>query len=86
MHGMGFIGWIIFGAIAGWLATLLAGSKEKKGCFFNILLGIIGSFIGGFIFKFFGGTGITGFNIYSLFVATIGGMILIWLVRNIKSD
>lgn len=81
---MGIIGWVIFGAIAGWLATLLSGTNKKQGCIFNIAVGIVGSFIGGFVFEFFGGTGVTGFNIYSIFVATVGAMIFIWLIGKIR--
>ncbi|MBI9072579.1 MAG: GlsB/YeaQ/YmgE family stress response membrane protein [Melioribacteraceae bacterium] len=86
MPHMGILGWILFGAIAGWLATLLSGTNKKKGCIFNIAIGIVGSFIGGFVFEFFGGSGISGFNIYSIFVATIGAMIFIWLIRSIRKD
>jgi len=77
---MGFISWIIMGAVAGWLASRLAGTKSK-GCFFNILLGIVGSIIGGFIFHYFNKPGITGFNFWSLFVATVGAMILLFLAN-----
>ncbi|MBN1300035.1 MAG: GlsB/YeaQ/YmgE family stress response membrane protein [Melioribacteraceae bacterium] len=83
---MNWIAWLLLGAVSGWLANILSGKKEKKGCFFNMVLGVIGAFIGGFIFESFGGTGITGFNLWSILVATIGAMLLIWLVNNIKSN
>jgi uncharacterized membrane protein YeaQ/YmgE (transglycosylase-associated protein family) len=83
---MGIISWIVFGAIAGWLASLLSGTKKGKGCFFNIILGVVGAFLGGAIFKFLGGEGITGFNIWSLLVAVIGSMLLLWFVRKIRDD
>ncbi len=76
---MGILSWIIFGAIAGWFATKLSGRKKNAGCFFNIFLGIAGAFVGGFIFEYFGKTGVTGFNFKSFFVAVIGAMVLIFI-------
>lgn len=78
---MGLISWIFVGGIAGWLSTKIITPKKKKGCFSGILLGIIGAIIGGFIMSFFDKTGVTGFNIYSILVATLGAVVLIWLVR-----
>jgi uncharacterized membrane protein YeaQ/YmgE (transglycosylase-associated protein family) len=71
--------WIILGAIAGWLADLLTTSSH--GVFEDILLGIIGSFVGGYIMNFFGKSGITGFNFYSVIVAAVGASALIFLGR-----
>lgn len=78
---MGILSWIIVGGIAGWLSTKIVKPKKKKGCFTGILLGIIGAIIGGFIVSLFGGTGVTGFNIYSILVATLGAVLLIWGAR-----
>lgn len=78
---MGIISWIIMGAIAGWFATTLAGTKKQKGCLFNIVLGIIGAIIGGYVFNYFGEAGVTGFNIWSIFVATVGAMILLFFAN-----
>ena len=83
---MGIISWIVFGALAGWLANTLSGTKKGNGCFFNIIIGIIGAFIGGAIFEYFGEQGVTGFNFWSLLVATIGAMLLIWVVKSIKEE
>ena len=77
---MGIISWIIMGAIAGWFASRLAGS-ERKGCFFNIILGIIGAIIGGYVFNYFGKPGVTGLNFWSLLVSTSGAMILLFLAN-----
>ena len=54
---MGIISWIIFGAVAGWLATTLTGKKENKGCLFNVVIGIVGAFIGGAMFEYLGEPG-----------------------------
>jgi len=80
---MGIFSWIIVGGIAGWLSTKILKPRKKKGCFSGIVLGIIGALVGGFVISFFGGTGVTGFNIYSIFVATLGAVILIWIGRQI---
>ena len=82
---MGIISWIIVGGIAGWISTKIIKPKKKKGCFTGILLGIIGAIVGGFIVSFFGGTGVTGFNIYSILVATLGAVVLIWIGRQFGS-
>lgn len=82
---MNILLWIIFGAIAGWVATLLSSSTGSKGLVGNFIIGIIGSFIGGYVFSLFGGEGVTGFNIYSLLVAVIGAVITLGIVRLIRS-
>ena len=63
---MGIISWLIIGALAGWLASMITGNNASMGALANIIVGIVGGLIGGFIMNFFGGTGITGFNIWSL--------------------
>ena len=82
---MGLLSWIIVGGIAGWLSTKIITPKKKKGCFTGILLGIVGAIVGGFVVSFFGGSGVTGFNIYSILVATLGAVILIWIGRHFGS-
>jgi uncharacterized membrane protein YeaQ/YmgE (transglycosylase-associated protein family) len=78
---MGIILWIIFGAIAGWIASVVM--KSERGVFFDIILGIVGAFIGGILMNFLGQPGVTGFNLYSLIVAVIGSIILIAIGRMI---
>ncbi len=72
---MNIILWIVFGALAGWIAGLIM--KSTHGMPMDILLGIVGAFVGGFVMEFFGQSGVTGFNFYSLIVAVIGSIILI---------
>lgn len=81
---MGIIGWIIIGALAGWIASMITGNNRQMGAGANILVGIIGGFIGGLAMNLLGGSGITGFNIWSLFVAIIGSVILLWIINAIK--
>ena len=76
---MNIILWIILGAAAGWLADILMASAH--GVLEDIILGIIGAFVGGFIFNLFGAPGVTGFNFYSLIVAVVGAAVLIFLGR-----
>lgn len=78
---MGILSWIIVGGIAGWLSTKIIKPQKPKGCFSGVTLGIVGAIIGGFVVSFFGGYGVTGFNIHSILVATLGAVILIWIVR-----
>lgn len=81
---MGILLWIIFGALAGWIASLIMKTDAEQGAFLNILVGIIGAVLGGWIMNFFGQSGTTGFNIYSLVVAVIGACVLIAIVRALR--
>jgi len=81
---MNFIVWIIFGALAGWIASIIMGRNARMGCFANIFVGIVGAVIGGFIMNYFGAQGVTGFNIPSLVVAFIGAVVLLFLLRLIR--
>ncbi len=82
---MEILSWVIMGGLAGWIGSMVMGTNASQGLIVNIIVGIIGAFIGGFAFNYFGGTGITGFNFYSLFVATIGSVIVIWVTKLIRS-
>ena len=80
---MNFIIWIILGAVAGWIAEQVM--KSSHGLLENIVFGIVGAFLGGFVFNFFGQSGVTGFNLYSVLVAAVGAIILIYLGRVFRS-
>lgn len=73
--------WILFGALAGWLASMIAGTNESQGAIGNIIVGIIGAFIGGFLVSLIGGEGVDGFNLYSLGVAVLGAVVLLFITR-----
>lgn len=81
---MGILLWIIFGALVGWIASLVMKTDAEQGVVLNIVVGIVGALIGGFLMNFFGQTGITGFNLYSLLVAIIGAIVLLAFVRAIR--
>jgi uncharacterized membrane protein YeaQ/YmgE (transglycosylase-associated protein family) len=79
-----FILWIILGAVAGWIASLIMGTNRQQGCLMDIVVGVVGAFLGGLVFSLFGGRGVTGFNIYSLLVAVLGAVILLWIVGAVR--
>ena len=72
---MSIIGWIVLGLIAGFIGSKIV-NKTGEGFFLDIVLGIVGAIVGGFLFTAVGATGVTGFNLYSMFVA-IGGAIVV---------
>ena len=78
---MGILAWIVLGGIAGWIASMFAKTNESMGIFANIVVGIIGAFLGGFLFEQLGSTGVTGFNFWSLFVAVVGAFVLLMIFR-----
>ena len=73
---MSIIGWIVLGLIAGFIASKIV-NKEGQGLIIDIVLGVVGAVIGGFLFNQFGAAGVTGFNIYSMFVAVVGAIVLL---------
>jgi uncharacterized membrane protein YeaQ/YmgE (transglycosylase-associated protein family) len=76
---MGIFLWIILGAVAGWIADIIMHSGH--GLLEDIILGVVGAFVGGFVMNLLGQTGFTGFNLYGLIVAVIGAIVLIFLGR-----
>jgi uncharacterized membrane protein YeaQ/YmgE (transglycosylase-associated protein family) len=73
---MGIILWIIFGALAGWIASMIMKTNAQQGALGNIIVGIIGAFVGGFIAQLFGMSGVSGFNLGSLLIAILGAIIV----------
>jgi uncharacterized membrane protein YeaQ/YmgE (transglycosylase-associated protein family) len=80
---MSIIGWIILGLIAGFIASKIV-NKQGEGFFLDIILGIIGALVGGWLFEFFGKTGVTGFNLYSMFVAIIGAIVVLVVYHAVR--
>lgn len=83
---MNILLWLLLGLVAGWLASVIMGSNSQQGMLMDIVLGIVGAFVGGFMMNLFGATGVDGFNLYSLFVATLGAIALIWLGRVFRTN
>lgn len=81
---MGILLWIVFGALAGWIASMIMKTDAQQGTLGNIAVGIVGALIGGFVMSNLGGSGVTGFNLYSLLVAVLGAVVLIALLRAIR--
>jgi uncharacterized membrane protein YeaQ/YmgE (transglycosylase-associated protein family) len=81
---MNIIAWIIFGAIAGWLASKIMSTDDEQGAIANIVIGILGAVIGGFIMQAVGSSGVTGFNIRSFLVAILGAVVLLGLYKMVR--
>jgi uncharacterized membrane protein YeaQ/YmgE (transglycosylase-associated protein family) len=73
---MSFLAWIVLGLIAGFIASKIV-NKSGEGIFLDILLGIVGAVIGGWVFTRFGAAGVTGVNLYSILVAVVGSIIFL---------
>jgi len=81
---MGIILWIVFGALVGWIASMIMGTNGQQGALINIVVGIVGAVLGGWIMSLVGGSAVTGFNIYSFLVALLGASVLIGLVKVVR--
>lgn len=81
---MNILLWIFFGALAGWIASAIMKTNAGQGTVMDIIMGIVGALVGGFVMNFFGQSGVTGFNLYSLIVAVVGAMIVIFIGRLIR--
>ena len=79
MQPVGLIAWLVVGGIAGWLASMVIPSG--LGLIGDIVVGVIGGFIGGFLFHAIGEVGMTGLSIWSIFVAFVGAVVLLYVIR-----
>jgi len=79
---MSFIGWIVLGLIADFIASKVV-NKRGEGVVMDIVLGIVGAIVGGFLFSMVGGAGVTGFNIYSMIVAVVGAIVVLLIYHAI---
>ena len=82
---MGIIIWIVFGALVGWIASMIMGTDAQQGMVLNIVVGVVGAVIGGFLMGLLGESGVDGFNLYSFIVAIIGACALIAVVRAVRT-
>lgn len=73
--------WIIFGALAGWLASIIMKTNAEQGALGNIIVGILGAIIGGYLVRLLTGNTVTGFNLMSLITAILGAVILLAIVK-----
>jgi len=81
---MGIILWIIFGALVGWVASLIMKTDSEQGTLLNIVVGVVGAVIGGWLMGVIGGRGVGGFNFYSFLVALLGACVLIAIVKALR--
>ncbi len=82
---MNIIAWIVFGAIAGWIASLIMGTNDRQGCLLNVIVGIVGALIGGLIMQFLTGTPFDfRFNLPSLLVAIGGAVVLLFIAGLVR--
>ena len=75
---MSILAWIILGLVAGFIASKLV-NRTGSGIVMDLVLGVVGAFVGGFLFTRFGAAGVTGFNLYSILVATVGAAIVLFI-------
>ena len=81
---MGTISLIIVGALAGWIASMMTGNNRSMGLIANVIVGIVGAYIGTFVLDYFGISGITGLNLWSILVSVLGAIILLFVINIIK--
>ena len=80
------ITWIVLGALAGWIASIITGTSARVSGWMNVVVGIIGAFIGGLVLQLLGAGAPSGFNLASLLTAILGAVILLSLVRAFRRD
>jgi uncharacterized membrane protein YeaQ/YmgE (transglycosylase-associated protein family) len=80
---MSFLAWIVLGLLAGFIGSKLV-NRRGEGLILDILLGIVGAIVGGWLFNTFGAAGVTGLNLYSLLVAVIGAVVLLMVYHAIR--
>ena len=75
---MSILAWIILGLVAGFIASKIV-NRTGSGLVMDLLLGVVGAFVGGFLFTRFGAAGVTGLNLYSILVATLGAVVVLFI-------
>ncbi len=83
---MGILLWIVFGGIVGWVASLIMKTDGQQGIILNVIVGVVGAALGGWLMNYMGESAVTGFNLYSFLVALLGAVILITLVNALRSN
>jgi len=76
--------WIIFGALAGWIASMIMNTNHEQGALANIVVGILGAFIGGFLMRALTGSSVEGFSLPGLLVAILGAVVLLAIVKTFR--
>jgi uncharacterized membrane protein YeaQ/YmgE (transglycosylase-associated protein family) len=76
---MSFLAWLVLGLIAGWVGSMIVNRGRGEGLLLDIVLGVVGAFVGGFLFNMFGAAGVSGLNLYSMLVAVVGAVVVLAL-------
>jgi len=76
--------WIVFGALAGWIASMIMKTNGQQGLLLDIIVGIVGAVLGGWIMNLLGQQGVEGFNLYSFLVAILGAVVLLAIVKMVR--
>ncbi|QNG20457.1 GlsB/YeaQ/YmgE family stress response membrane protein [Rhodococcus triatomae] len=85
MLGLGIIGWIIIGGLAGWIGSKIMGTDEQQGIVLNIVVGVVGGLLGGFLLSIFGVDVESAGWFFSFFTCLLGAVILLWIVNAVRS-
>lgn len=80
---MSILGWVILGIVAGFIGSKIV-NKQGEGLIMDLILGVVGAIVGGWLFTFFGQAGVTGFNLYSLLVAAVGAIVVLIVYHAIR--
>ncbi len=83
---MGIISWLILGALAGWIGSMITGNNHEMGAASNIIVGIVGAFIGGLLMSMFGVSGVNDFDLRSILIAIVGAVVLLMIVNSFRSS
>ena len=83
---MGILLWIIFGGLVGWVASLIMKTDPQQGIALNIVVGVSGAVLGGWLMNLFGEGGVGGFTLYSFLVALLGAIVLIWIAKMVRTS
>ncbi|MHB1454258.1 MAG: GlsB/YeaQ/YmgE family stress response membrane protein [Saccharofermentanales bacterium] len=83
---MEWLAWIVLGGLAGWVASIITRNNARMGLLANIIIGILGALAGNFLLPKLGVTGLTGFNVYSFFVAVAGAALILLIVNLIRGN
>ena len=79
---MSLISWLVVGLVAGWIGSMIV-NRRGEGLIMDILLGVVGAFVGGYLFHLFGHAGVSGINLYSIFVAAVGSALVLFVYHAI---
>lgn len=81
---MNIIAWVVFGALAGWIASMIMKTDAEQGAVANVVVGVVGAFLGGMIINFFNKAGVTGFNLRSMVVAIVGACVALFVYKAVR--